>query len=147
MDVIGHPCSNSDVNLGFLGCISLYGQCKRHVRYILLQWRHNGRDGVSNHRRLDCLHNSLFRSRSKKTSKLYTTGLCEGNSPMTSSCLVICAGLIYEMYCCGYVSPVLKKDNLVWPRPVKSVSILWSVAFTMPARPVKFTRYCFTQWI
>ena len=35
-----------------------------------LQWRHNGHDGVSNHRRLDCLLNRLFRRRSKKTSKL-----------------------------------------------------------------------------
>ena len=35
-----------------------------------LQWRHNEWDGVSNHRRFDCLLlNSLFRCRSKKTSK------------------------------------------------------------------------------
>ena len=31
-----------------------------------LQWRHNMRDGVSNHRRLGCLLNRLFRRRSKK---------------------------------------------------------------------------------
>ena len=48
-----------------------------------LQWRHNGRDGVSNHRRLDCVLNCLFRRRSKKTSKLRVTGLCEGNPPRT----------------------------------------------------------------
>ena len=48
-----------------------------------LQWRHNARDGVSNHRRLDCLLNLLFRRRSKKTSELRVTGLCEGNSPVT----------------------------------------------------------------
>ena len=48
-----------------------------------LQWRHNGSDGVSNHRRLDGLLNRLFRCRSKKTSKLCVTGLCEGNSPVT----------------------------------------------------------------
>ena len=50
-----------------------------------LQWRYNGRDGVSNHRRLGCLLNRLFRlkSRPKKTSKLCVTGLCEGNSPVT----------------------------------------------------------------
>ena len=46
------------------------------------QWRHNKRDGVLNHRRLDCLHNRLFRRRSKKTSKVRVTGLCEGNSPV-----------------------------------------------------------------
>ena len=48
-----------------------------------LQWRHNGCDGVSNHRHHDCLLNRLFRRRSKKTSKLRVTGLCAGNSPVT----------------------------------------------------------------
>ena len=33
-----------------------------------LQWRHNGRDGVSNHQPHDGLLNRLFRCRSKKTS-------------------------------------------------------------------------------
>ena len=45
-------------------------------------WRHNGRDGVSNHQPHGCLLNRLFRRRSKKTSKLRVTGLCEGNSPL-----------------------------------------------------------------
>ena len=45
-----------------------------------LQWRHNGRDSVSNHQPHDCLLNGLFRRRSKKTSKLRVTGLCAGNS-------------------------------------------------------------------
>ena len=49
-----------------------------------LQWRHNECDGVSNCRCHDCLLNRLFRRRSKKTSKLRVTGLCEGNLPMTS---------------------------------------------------------------
>ena len=40
---------------------------------ISLQWRHN-------EQRLDCLLNRLFRRRSKKTSKLCVTGLCEGNA-------------------------------------------------------------------
>ena len=48
-----------------------------------LQWRHNERDGVSNHQPHDCLLNGLFR-RIQKTSKLRVTGLCEGNSPVTS---------------------------------------------------------------
>ena len=43
-----------------------------------LQWRHNERNGVSNHRCFDCLFNRLFRRRSKKTSKLRVTGRCEG---------------------------------------------------------------------
>ena len=48
-----------------------------------LQWSHNERDGVSNHRRLDCLLNRLFSRRSKTTSKLRVTGLCEWNLPGT----------------------------------------------------------------
>ena len=48
-----------------------------------LQWRYNERGGISDHRRLDCLHSRFFRRRSKKTSKLCVTGLCEGNSPVT----------------------------------------------------------------
>ena len=55
--------------------------------YISLQWRHNGRDSVSNHQPHDCLRNHLFRRRSKniknKTSKLRVNGLCVGNSPGT----------------------------------------------------------------
>ena len=44
-----------------------YGTTK--IRYYIapqktiLQWRHNVHDGVSNHRRFDCLLNGLFRRR------------------------------------------------------------------------------------
>ena len=48
-----------------------------------LQWRHNERDGVSNHQPHDCLLNCLFRRRWKNTSKLCVTGLCAGPSPKT----------------------------------------------------------------
>ena len=48
-----------------------------------LQWCHNEGDDVSNHRRLDCFLNCMFRRRLKKTSKLRVAGLCKGNSPMT----------------------------------------------------------------
>ena len=50
---------------------------------IPLQWRHNGRNGVSNHQLHDCLLNRLYSLRSKKATKLRVTGLCEGNSPVT----------------------------------------------------------------
>ena len=50
--------------------------------YCSLQWRQNEREGISNHLRLDCLQNRLFRRRSK-TSKLHITGLCEENPPVT----------------------------------------------------------------
>ena len=55
------------------------GQCVT----LSLTWRHNARNGVSNHQPRDCLLNRLFRRRSKKTSKLHVTGLCAGNSPVT----------------------------------------------------------------
>ena len=52
-----------------------------HVRHGVwnhgpLQWCHNERDDIWNHRRLDY----LLRRRSKKTSTLHVTGLCEGKS-------------------------------------------------------------------
>ena len=50
---------------------------------LILQWRHNENDDVSNHWHLDCLINRLFRHIPKKTSKLHVTGLCEGNPPGT----------------------------------------------------------------
>ena len=64
MDVITYPCSEL--------CWA-----------SSLQWRHNKRNGVSNLQCLDCLLNRLFRRRSKKTSKIRVTGLCEGNPPVT----------------------------------------------------------------
>ena len=52
-----------------------------------LQWRLNEGDGISNHQPHNCLLNCLFRCRSKKTSKLCSTGLCEGNSPVANGFL------------------------------------------------------------
>ena len=54
-----------------------------HVRHGVwnhgpLEWCHNERDDIWNHRRLDYLLSRLFRRRSKKTSTLQVTGLCEG---------------------------------------------------------------------
>ena len=49
-----------------------------------LQWRNNEHDGVSDHQPQGCLLNRLFRHRSEKISRLRVTGLCEGNSPVTS---------------------------------------------------------------
>ena len=52
-------------------------------RPIPLQWRHNGRNGVSNHHLHHCLLNRFFRRRSKKTSQLRGTVLCARNSSVT----------------------------------------------------------------
>ena len=50
---------------------------------ISLQWRYNGRDGVSNYQPRDYLLNRLSMYKSKEASKLRVTGLCAGNSPVT----------------------------------------------------------------
>ena len=78
-------CLNFKYNWRKLDCIFVKRQylnkiCKKKIRKYLstLQWRYNGRDGISNHRRHDCLLNLLSRLRSKKTSKLRVTGLCDG---------------------------------------------------------------------
>ena len=55
-----------------------------HKNMPSLQWRHSERDGLSNHRPIDSFLNRLFRHRSKKTSKLRVTGLCE-QIPLTKT--------------------------------------------------------------
>ena len=55
--------------------------------FSTLQWRHKERDGVSNHWCSNCLLNRVFGRRSKETSKLHVTGLCEGNSSVTDEFL------------------------------------------------------------
>ena len=50
----------------FLNCASYSGHSTSHINTYLpkpLQWRHYERGGVSNHQRLDCLLNRLFRRR------------------------------------------------------------------------------------
>ena len=64
---------------GQFGMASVFW-CNRRPA-ILLQWRHNGHNSVSNHQPHDCFLKRLFRHRSKKTSKLRVTGLCTRNSP------------------------------------------------------------------
>ena len=60
--------------------LDVWWQAVSHL--CTLQWRHNGRSGVSNHQPHDCLLNRLFRHRSKKTSKIRVTGLCARNLPV-----------------------------------------------------------------
>ena len=86
--------ANSDHSLFVATCymssLSIYSITRNIVTVNTLlyfamtfQWRHNGRDDVSNHQPQDCLLNHLFRRGSKKTSKLRVTGLCAGYSPVT----------------------------------------------------------------
>ena len=58
------------------GCLK-YERWSNHSE--TLKWHLNERDGVSNHQPHDCVHNRLFRRRSKKASKLRVTGIYEGN--------------------------------------------------------------------
>ena len=66
--------SNNDCTLSILALV---------LTTYPLQWRHNGRDGVTNHQPHGCLLHHLFRHRLKKTSKHRVTGLCAENSPVT----------------------------------------------------------------
>ena len=88
---------------------------------IPLRWRHNGRDGVPIHRRLDCLPKRLFGRRSKKTSKLRVTGLCEGNSPVTGE------------------FPTQRASN------TENASICWRHYDKWPVMGEVSTSWCFTQ--
>ena len=79
----GFPCCRSDKHLNeWRSCWWFETPWRPYdvIVMLALQWRHNERDGVSNHQCFDCLLNCLFRRRSKKTSKLRVIGLCEGNS-------------------------------------------------------------------
>ena len=51
--------------------------------HVVLQWRHNEGDGVSNLRSFNCLLKRLFRRRSKKTSAIGVTDIYEGKPPVT----------------------------------------------------------------
>ena len=65
--------------------VGMFHENHVNIRFIFtLHWRHSERYGVSNHRRLQWANNCSFRRRSKKTSELRVTGLCAGNSPVTS---------------------------------------------------------------
>ena len=103
---------NSSGNIqkhGYLGCFNGIGRQRKyflsHIRitccmlgcwtitdcshffpgcFTALKWRHNQRDGVSNHRRLHWLLNCWFRWRSKKISKLRITWpLCPHKGSVT----------------------------------------------------------------
>ena len=80
-------CIESGPSTSFETYIKAYGPRTCQPYSHTLQWRHGERDGVSNHQPHDCLLNRLFRRRSKKTSKLSDTGLCDGNSPVTGEFL------------------------------------------------------------
>ena len=64
-------------------CSRSYAGASPCSAWEALQWCHNERSGLSNHRRLDYLVNHLFRRKSKKISKLPVTGPLWGEPPIT----------------------------------------------------------------
>ena len=54
------------------------------ISALPLQWRHNGRDGVSNHRRLHIFCSNIGSGTDQRKHQ-NVTGLCAGNSPVTSN--------------------------------------------------------------
>ena len=67
----------------FAAVVTVHWSSSIKIKMFSLQWHYNEHNGIWNRRCLDCLLNHLFRCRSKKTSKLRVTGLCEGNSTVT----------------------------------------------------------------
>ena len=70
-----HTCNYTCHNSSDFTCKILLGLdyyiylSEQHDLFQALQWRHNERDGVSNHQPNQCLLNRLFGRRSKKTSE------------------------------------------------------------------------------
>ena len=64
----------------YIGCRSEFSVWSMFFA-LPLQWRHNERDGISNHLRIDGLLN--FAGADGKTLNFRVTGLCEVNWPVT----------------------------------------------------------------
>ena len=93
---------------------------------IPLLWRHNERNGVSNHRRLYCLLNHLFGRRSKKTTMIHVTGLSERYSPVTG-------GSPHKGPATRKTFPfddviIVRRAGLIWTH--EDPEMWWSVPFT-----------------
>ena len=105
------------------------------------QWCHNECQSVSNHRRLYCLINRLFWRRSNKTSKLWVTGLCEGNPPVTGG---------FPSQRASYTESVFiwwcHNDTCIWQVNITSQSSCVRVTHQMDLAPSYITghvRFCY----
>ena len=95
----------------------------RHCRWLLeqftLQWRHNGHYGISNHQPDDLFTQLFIQVQIKKISMLCVTGLCVGNSTVTSEfpaqmavmqkmfpfdCVIMIADVWLDVLVCGVLS-------------------------------------------
>ena len=149
--------------LSYIGSLISINQVEmcREISPVSLQWRHNGRDSVSNHQPHDCLLNRLFRHRSKKTSKLRVTGLCARNSPVTDEFpaqmasnaenvsiwwrhhVAVTGSTLNFIHaccfaCCRRVSLSLSCD--LWRRP-------WSGTWSSGKLPPRFPRRVIVTWL
>ena len=92
-------------------------ECDRYM-VNALQWRHNERDGVSNHQPHDCLLDRLFGRNSMKTSQLRVTGLCPRWIPhiMVSNAENVSIMALFSHVCLalshGYITASIA--SLVW---------------------------------
>ena len=80
----------------------------------VIQWRHSGRYGVSNHQPYGCLLNRLFRRRSKKTSKLRVTGFCVGNSKVTGEFPIQMASNAENVPFDDVIILILNEMTIIW---------------------------------
>ena len=107
--------------------------CNASSAILSLQWRHNGRDGVSNRQPYHCLLNRLFRRRSKKTSLAFVQGIHRWpvNSPHKWP-------VTQKMFLFDDVIMLLMKDatgciHLSWPT-IQTYLDLWM--WTLRLRPL-----------
>ena len=91
---------------------------------ITLEGRHNERDSVSNHWRLDCLLNRFFRHRSKKTSKPRVTGLCEKNSPFSFDDVI----LMTPVYALGMPHMIHQGKAITVDKRISASGASWNEA-------------------
>ena len=91
--------------------------------YIALQWRHNERDSVSNHRRLDCLLNRLFMPDQRKHQSSASLAFMRGihrwaaNSPHKRP-------VTRKML--PFDDVIMAQILLRWSRPVSVLALMWS---------------------
>ena len=101
-----------------------------------LQWRHNDRDGVSNHQPHDCLLKRLFRRRSKKISKLRVVDPCVAGEfphkgPATRKTSSWRSNLITIKFCRYQASTmflVYAKYNCHWIDVTENKHVNWSIS-------------------
>ena len=125
----------SDISMGFIHSYYsglLHWHWGNHVIFLVpalysntpLQWRHNGRDSISNHQPHDCLLNRLLRRRSRKTSKLPVTGLCVGNSPGTGE-------FPAQMASYGENVSIFPFDDIIISQTPTNHNLAWTICITL----------------